>query len=262
MAADARHCAAALWHMRGGVVRAAGAEGRDPVCAEVALFESGLLGLQEGEAGADAIGSEESVDARGDHARNHRRGELAGRGQQPFAVIHSAVGADDARPFALLVEFADDARTHVLTPVVKLLLELVFEQLALLLNHQDLVKPRGEMAHAVGFERPHHTHLVQAYPDLGGERVVDAKVVEGLSHIEIALAAGDDPETRGRGVDDDAVQSVRARIGKRGVELVVQQALFLHQRRIGPADVESVRRQREIGRNHHLHAIRVNLDRG
>jgi len=247
-------------------VRAARAEGGHAVGAEAALRERGLLGFEEGQPGVDALGGEEAIDARRDHARDHRRGELAGGGQQPVAVVNGAFGAFDARPFALLVELADHARAHVpalrVPPVVELFLQLVLEQLALFLHHQDLVQPLGEVAHAVGFERPHHADLVQADADLGGQRVVDAEVVEGLAHVEIALAAGDDAQARRGRVDDDVVEAVGACVGERGVELVVQQALFLHQRRIGPTDVEAVRRQREVGGDDDLHACRVDVHRG
>ena len=96
----------------------------------------------------------EALDALGDHARDHRRRELAGGGQQPVAVR--------AHPFALLVELADDARAHVVAPVVELLLQLVLDDLPLLLDDEDLLQAFGELAHAFGLERPGHRDLVDA----------------------------------------------------------------------------------------------------
>src|SRR3712207_9013965 len=46
------------------------------------------------------------------------------------------------------VVLAGDARAHVLAPVVELLLELVLDDLALLLDDQDLLQPLGEVPHA------------------------------------------------------------------------------------------------------------------
>ena len=94
----------------------------------------------------------EALDALGDHARDHRRRELAGGGQQPVAVR--------AHPFALLVELADHARPHVVAPVVELLLQLVLDDLPLLLDDEDLLEAFGEVAHAFRLERPRHRDLV------------------------------------------------------------------------------------------------------
>jgi hypothetical protein len=68
--------------------------------------------------------------------------ELRVRRQQPVAVR--------AHPFALLVELADDARAHVVAPVVELLLDLVLDDLPLLLDDEDFGKAFREAAHALG----------------------------------------------------------------------------------------------------------------
>ena len=130
----------------------------------------------------------EALDALRDHARDHRRRQLAGGRQQPVAVR--------AHPFALFVELADDARAHVVAPVVELLLQLVLDDLPLFLDDQDFLEAFGELAHAFGLERPGHRDLVHADADLGGVGLGDAEVVERLPHVEIALAGGDDAEPR------------------------------------------------------------------
>jgi hypothetical protein len=119
-------------------------------------------------------------------------------GQQPVAL----------RPFADFVELADDARPDILAPVVELFLQLVFEQLALFLDDEDLFQPFGEVADAFRFQRPDHADLVEPDADFGGERVVDAELVQGLPDIEIALAGRQDAEPRGGRVDHHAVQLV------------------------------------------------------
>jgi len=92
------------------------------------------------------------------------------------------------RPFPFFVELADHARPNVLAPVVELFLELVFDELAFLLDDEDLFEPFGETAHPFGFERPDHADLVDAQADLRGERLVDAQIVERLAHVQISLA--------------------------------------------------------------------------
>jgi hypothetical protein len=61
----------------------------------------------------------EALDALRDHARDHRRREL----RRSRAAASRRAGAP-TRPF---FELADHARAHVVTPVVQLLLELVFD---------------------------------------------------------------------------------------------------------------------------------------
>ncbi|OPZ02233.1 MAG: hypothetical protein BWZ09_02581 [Alphaproteobacteria bacterium ADurb.BinA305] len=256
VAADAGNRARALRHLGRGVVRAAGTVMRHALDGQARPGERGLLGLDEGEPRLDAVGGVEARDAAGDRARDHRRGELAGGGQQPVGVRQA--------PLALLVELADHARAHLVLPVIELFLQLVLEELALLLDHEDLVEAVGEAAHALGVERPHHADLVQAQADRRGGGLVDAEVVERLAHVEVALAAGEDAQARLRRVDDHAVQPVLAAVGERGVELVVEQALLLHQRGVGPAQVEAVERQRELlrARDPDVHAEGIDVDRG
>ena len=235
MAADAGQRPAALGHLGRAVVRAAGAEIGDAAQRRRIAGERLLLGLEEGEPLADARAVMEAGDAPGDDAGDARRGQLVGRGQDPFAG---------------LVELADDPRPDILAPVIELLLQLVLDQRPLLLDDQDLLEPFGEVADAVALQRPGHA-------------LVDAEIVERLADVEIGLAAGDDAEAPPRAVDDDAVQAVGPGIGERGVELVaVQPELHLErlgrgQRRGRLADVEAALRHGEIGRDDDLDAVRV-----
>ncbi len=130
-----------------------------------------------------------TADAVGDDAGNLRRGKFAGGRQQPAAVRQ--------RPFALLVELADHARAHVLAPVVEFFLQLVLDQLAFFLDHQDFFQTLGKAPHAIRLKGPDHADLVEADADLGSQRIIDAEVVEGLAHVEVGLAGGDDAQARG-----------------------------------------------------------------
>jgi len=74
-----------------------------------------------------------------------------------------------AAPLAVVVELADYARrAHAFLPGVELFLDLVLDQLALLLDHQDLFQPLGEAPRALRLERPGHGDLVDADPEVLG----------------------------------------------------------------------------------------------
>ena len=103
-------------------------------------------------------------------------------------------------PFAVLVELADHARAHVVAPVVELLLELVLDELALLLDDQDLLQALGEVAHALAARAARSSPTLKTrMPISAACALVDAEVVERLAHVEVALAGGDDAEARASG---------------------------------------------------------------
>ena len=144
VAADARQRARAFGHARRRVVRAARAEPRLALDIDTRLDRLALLRLDRRDARSDArahigrqIGSRE---APRDRLRDQRRRQLVVRGQQPVAARHG--------PFAAfvvaLVELAEDARAHVVAPVVQLLLQRVFENLALLFDDENLFEAGRE----------------------------------------------------------------------------------------------------------------------
>ncbi|MNL01995.1 hypothetical protein D3C87_1224830 [compost metagenome] len=221
-----------------------------------------LLGLDHRQPGGDAgahIGRQiELLQPRGDGLGDDRRGQLVVGRQQPVVLRD--------RPFAArvvsLVELAVHLGAHVVAPVVQLLLERVFHDLALFLDHEDFLQPLGELARAVRFQRPHAAHLVEADAQPRAGLVIEAEVGQRLAGVEVGLAGGHDAETRVRRVDLDPVELVGAHIGQAGVPLVVKQARFLIQRRVGPADVQAALRQDEVVGQHDLHAVGVQFDRG
>ena len=109
----------------------------------------------------EALGHAELLEALADRARDHRRRMLVVRRQQP----RSGGLAFGAAPLAVVVELADHARAHVFAPVVELLLELVLDELALLLDHEDFLEALGEAPRALRLERPRHRDLVDAQAD-------------------------------------------------------------------------------------------------
>ena len=195
----------------------------------------------------------EPLDALRDDAGDHRRRQFRMRWQQPIAVR--------AHPFAFFVELPDDARAHVVAPVVELLLQLVFDDLALFLDDQDFVEAFGEMAHGLGLEGPRHRDLEHANADLGGIGFADAEVVERLPHVEVTLAAGHDAEPRIRRIDDDAVQPVDAAVVQRRVDLVVLHPRLGGEERIRPANRHAVGRQRKVVRHDDVDVIGIAVHR-
>ena len=175
-----------------------------------------------------------------DHPGDRGRCQLARRGQQPLGT--------GLLPFAGLVVLADHARADILPPVIKLFLELVLDDLALLLNDQDLLQPFGEMANTLGVKRPGHADFEDAQPDLRGQRLVDAQRVQRLPDVKIGLAGRNNAEARVGAVDHDAVQPVGPGISHRGVDLVALQSQFLRQGLVRPPDAEASRRDGEIFR--------------
>src|ERR1019366_6436211 len=150
---------------------------------------------------------------RGDGAGDDRGRQLRGWGQQPRALR--------CRPFAAVVEFADDTRSHVpavdIAPVVELLLQLILDDLALLLDHQNLFQSFGEMAHAARLQRPGHADLVQAQTDVRSVLLVYAQIVQCLQYIEVGFAAGDDAQAWPRRVEHQVIEAIGPRIGERRI---------------------------------------------
>ena len=123
-----------------------------------------------------------------------RRRELAGGGQQPFAAARSS-------STRRLVVLADHARRRASAPVVELLLQLVLDELALLLDHEDLLQSVRERAHALGLERPGHRDLEEADADLARDVARRCRGPPAPAARRVRLAGGDDAEARAGRID-------------------------------------------------------------
>ncbi len=267
VAADAGHRAAALGHAGAGVVRAAAAEPRRALAGvKLELGELALAGVDLGDAAVHPRGDvgrhAELVQPPGDRPGDDRRRQVGLGAQQPVLAGVGPAPLAAAVVVLGLVELAEHVGAHVGAPVVELLLELVLDDLALLLDDQDLAQPGGEVARDRRFQRPDDVDLVQphAQPPAGG--VVEAEVGQRLARVVVGLAAGDDPVAVVGAGDDVVVEPVGAHIGQRGVPLVVHQPRLLGQRRVGPADVQPAGGHDEVRRQHDGHARRVDADRG
>ena len=153
---------------------------------------------------------------------------------------------------------------------VKLLAHLHFDERALLLDHDDEIEAVGELLELALAQRPRARDLVEPDAEIVAANLVDAELVEGLAHVEIALADGDDADLRiaaARG--DVAVEIVGAHEREHGIALVVVQARFHAEHAVAEADVEAAFRHAEepaaaevegaFG-NDDLHAIEAAVD--
>ena len=267
VAADARHGPRAFGHFGAGVVWTARAEPGLAVGigSQRQRLHGAVFGIQHGQVGIHA-GGHIAGHAHFVQPFGHRAGNDGGRqvGIGPQQRVGAGVGH---APFAAreivraLVELAQHMGAHIGTPVVQLFFQLVFDDLALFFHHQNLAQPGGKFARGLGFQRPHHAHLVQAQADaLAGGRV-QPQVLQRLAGVVVGLAAGDQAETVVRPLDHIVVEPVGPDVGQRGVPLVVKQAGLLVQCVVGPADVQAAGRHGKVGQ-HDLHPLGVDFGGG
>ena len=171
---------------------------------------------------------------RGDHQCDLFRAELAAWREQPF------VGT------AFLVALADDAWPPRVRPVIEQRPDLILDDRALLLDHEDLLQPQRERVQTLRLERPRETDLVDADADACGFPLVDAEMLERLPHVEIRFSGGDNAEPRLRTVVRDVVDPVRPRVGEHGGQPLLVNAPFHRQRLVRQAQSQPARRQHEV----------------
>ena len=246
--ADATHRQRPLGHTRRGVVRAARAEA--------------------GQAHQRALSAGESADC-------HRR--LEGRepcSQRGIGLAAQQLGADQAceqqriqltarrhQRRAVRVALAGELRPPARGQVEQQARDLLLDDGALLLDHQQLLATRGEVRDARGLQRPHHRDLVDRDAEFGGTRLVDAELGQRVHHVEPGLAGAHDAEALARLGPDHAVEAVGTHEGLRRLESL-QHLCLGHQRKHTQLQVEPARRQREILRLDDAHALRIHGHRG
>jgi hypothetical protein len=228
-------------------VRAAGAEIGDAGEAGLVAHLAAGAALQRLEALLRAAA--EGVEA---EAGDDGRGDLEGR--------QLAVGLEER--LAALVGLADHDGAAVGRRVEQRFLELLLDQVALLLDDQDLALAGGEGGGALGLQRPDHADLVDGEAERLGLRVGDAQLVERLAYVEIGLADGDDAEAGVGASEHQPVELVGAPVGQRRGLLHRDDAALLAQPVVGPADVHAVGRQDEIGGGMDFDPVRVDVDGG
>ena len=245
MAADTGQRQTALRHLGGGVVRATGAVIRRAHRRVDSAAQHRFFGIQKTQALLYQLAGVKTRNPRGNHAGDLRHREIRLAGQQPFAARR--------HPFAFDIELADDARAHIVAPVVQLLFELVFNDLAFLFHHQNFVQAGGEFAHTFGLQRPGHGNLEQAYAQLRRIGLVNPQLVQRFHHVQVTFARSDDAQACIRRVYGGVVESVLACIRQRRVNFVVLHQRFLlarlHAQRVaGQTAVEPAGRHDKVRR--------------
>ena len=140
------------------------------------------------------------------------------------------------------------------------LLDLDLDELALLLDDDDVLEVVRPLAEARHVERPDHADLVGGDPEAAALGVVEAEEVEGVGGVEPRLAAGDDADLRALVAADAAVDAVGAGEGLGGEALVVVEAGLLGDGGVVEADVEAVLGEGEVGRGDDVQPVRVAVD--
>ncbi len=246
--ADPGHGAAAVGNLGRGVVRTARAEVGRALQRDLRLHIDRMF---EGFQSRQPLFEHRAVVTEPPQPR-HQRGGYQGRIE--FALARQ-------QRCAALVLLAHHRGAMPGFDIIEDALELVLDEAALLLDHQHVLQPFRELPRAALFQGPGQRHLVDAQAERFGVAVADAEIGHCLPQIEIGLAGGDDTEPRRLAVEHDAVERIGAGEGGDRRHLRTEQPTLRLHRRIGPADVEPVRRHLEIGRNHDSDARRVAVDR-
>ena len=136
---------------------------------------------------------------------------------------------------------------------------------ALLLDDQDLLEPAAELADDARLHRREHPHLEDADAVAAERRLVEAQLVQGLAHVVVGLARGEDAEPGVRRRHRDAVELVLPRVAARQLEpRVVERPLHVEAVGRDQVDVDRVLVRLPVeldGGNHGPHAVRIDLRR-
>ena len=161
------------------------------------------------------------------HARGDRlevKTPLEARGHDLSDAISVELAVGGHQRALALVALAEHERAHGL--VVEDVADEQLAERALLLDHQELLEARGELADDRRLHREQHPDLQQADPVMAERGVVEAELGERLAEVVVGLAGRRDAEPRGRRRDGDPVQLVRRREGLRRLEPAVVDLAF------------------------------------
>src|SRR5215472_12190357 len=235
----------ALGHDGRRVVRTAGAEIRNAHRDILRLSQNSLRLLERGNPRGDLLVATDPLqDALADADR-----DLVGIER----TLHRE------QPVALLVLLADADR--LVRGAVELFAHLHLDQRALLLDHDDELEAVGELLEVSLADGPRASDLVEPNDEIVALDLVDPELVERLTHVEIALADGDDADFRpppARG--DVLVELVRAYEGEHGVAFVVVQPRLLAEDGVAQADIEPALGHGEVVGNDDVDPLQAAVD--
>ena len=145
MAADSRKRPTTIGYLGGGVMRAARTEIRRALEALRVTLQCVFAGLEKFNPVVDLAAGMELSKAFRDNPGNLGRRQLADGRQNPFAAF---------------VVFADYARPLVGAPIIELFLQLVLDDWAFFLDHEDFFQSFAELANTLTFQRPCHADFI------------------------------------------------------------------------------------------------------
>src|SRR6202453_3327219 len=187
----------------------------------------------------DSLG-ENSCDEFGRDLAEIGNGERARRRVERLAI---EIFADDPRRSRIAIEDGTN---------------LILEQRALLLDHDDEIETLSKLPHDHGIKRPHHADFEEPQPKRGAV-VVEAEIAQRLQEILPRLPRGDHAYPRALAIADDAVEVVGARIGERSRELVLVEPLFLSDRCVDRARPYAMGRSGRTLRDHDLWQVGADM---
>ena len=211
VAADAGARAGALWHLGGGVVRAASAKVRQ------ALDAVGLV--------AEQFGQREVAHQRTPVGKALRKvaDQPVGRQLDQARRAQLTQAADER--LAAGIALAQDDWPH--RGVVEQVAQLRLDHRALFLDDQNLAQALRKRLHARGLDGERQAHLVQPHARIGQHLRRDIEPPQHFHQVVVRLAAGDDAHRGQRRLDNLAVDRVHSRKGRHRPQLVRQALLDL-----------------------------------
>ena len=147
--------------------------------------------LDDRDARPDRVESDPALETTGDHPGHDVGVELPVRRNQDLAGV---------------VALAHDPRA--VRQLVERLAEEQLEEAALLLDHEQLLEPAGELPDDPPLQRVEHPELEEPDPVTAERRIVEAQVAQRLPEVVVGLAGRRDAEPCARRLHRDPVEPV------------------------------------------------------
>ncbi len=176
--------------------------------------------------------------------------------------IEFAHGADQRH--AILVQLTGQHRPAMRRHIVQDRGNLILDDRALFLDHQNFVAGFGEGAQPFRLHRPYQTHFIDGDTQRAAAALIQPQPAQGFHHVQISLAGGNDAETvMPRTAPCQPVQPVRAHPGlQRHVPLLVMPRFHFQSGPVACPQIQAFGRQFEIGRQRESQPVHIGRDRG
>ena len=122
----------------------------------------------------------------------------------------------------------------------------MLDNFATLLDNQDFFKAFRELSNTFWFKRPRHTNLIDSDTNFPHALFINPKLAQCLPRIFISLASCHNAKTRLWRIDDKLINLVGMGESECCISLLFLQAFILNQRRVGPANIQSILGQHKV----------------